>query len=144
MEFMARCGRCGALVKTRRRQFADGTIAYYTPCAAVTEASSNDMVTRDSCEFTVLCPDCVGQLNKWLAGGQTKDLSIAGDVIMDMYAALGAKPHRQQACEYLTGRDPVTCARCVEDPKQCVDEMFKDIRDRCAEIGIDLAGDGNE
>lgn len=141
---MARCGRCGALVKTRRRQFADGTIAYYTPCAAVTEASSNDMVTRDSCEFTVLCPDCVGQLNKWLAGGQTKDLSIAGDVIMDMYAALGAKPHRQQACEYLTGRDPVTCARCVEDPKQCVDEMFKDIRDRCAEIGIDLAGDGNE
>lgn len=141
---MARCGRCGALVKTRRRQFADGTIAYYTPCAAVTEASSNDMVTRDSCEFTVLCPDCMGQLNKWLAGGQTKDLSIAGDVIMDMYAALGAKPHRQQACEYLTGRDPVTCARCVEDPKQCVDEMFKDIRDRCAEIGIDLAGDGNE
>ena len=141
---MARCGRCGALVKTRRRQFADGTIAYYTPCAAVTEASSNDMVTRDSCEFTVLCPDCVGQLNKWLAGGQTKDLSIAGDVIMDMYAALGAKPHRQQACEYLTGRDPVTCARCVEDPKQCVGEMFRDIRYRCAEIGIDLAGDGNE
>ena len=93
------------------------------------------------CGATVLCPDCMGQLNKWLVGGQTKDLSIAEDVIRDMYAALGAKPHRQQACEYLSGRDPGTCARCMEDPKQCVSEMFKDIRLRCAEIGIDLEGD---
>lgn len=138
MELMARCGRCGALVKARGRRLYDGTVAYYTPCAAVTEASSNDMVARHACEFTVLCPDCIGQLKAWLAGGQTKDLSIAGDIIRDMYAALGAKPRRQQACEYLSGRDPVTCARCAEDPAQCVDEMFKEIRCRCAEIGIDL------
>lgn len=36
MELMARCGRCGALVKARGRRLYDGTVAYYTPCAAVT------------------------------------------------------------------------------------------------------------
>ena len=144
MEMFTKCGRCGALVETRKTRFPDGTFIYYTPCAAVTEVSSNDMVVRDGCETTVLCPDCMGQLNKWLAGGQTKDLSIAEDIIMDMYAALGAEPQQVQACEYTTARRHEKCSECAFDPTQCVGEMFKNIRWRCAEIGIDLAGDGDD
>lgn len=143
MEFMARCGKCGALVKARGRRLYDGTVAYYTPCAVVTEVSSNDVLVRDGSEFTVLCPDCMGQLKEWLAGGQTKDPSIAEGIIRDMYAALMARPHRKQACEYLSKRNPFMCARCMEDPIQCVGEMFKNIRWRCAEIGIDLEEDSD-
>lgn len=142
MEVLTRCGRCGALVETTSERFSNGTV-YYAPCAATTVLSSNNVVSRDGCEVTVLCPDCMGRLKAWLAGGQTKDPSIAEGIIRDMYAALGAKPRRQQACEYLSGRDPVTCARCAEDPAQCVGEMFKDIRLRCTEIGIDLEEDAN-
>ena len=145
MEVFAKCARCGATVgPCDTKETPGGTRMRFWVAATTCTVDTDGGMALDLGGATVLCPDCMGQLNKWLAGGQTKDLSIAGDVIMDMYAALGAKPRRQQACEYLTGRDPVTCARCVEDPKQCVDEMFKDIRDRCAEIGIDLAGDGNE
>lgn len=144
MELMARCGKCGALVEASSKKRGDGTITYYTPCAVVTEVSSNDVLVRDGGEYTVLCPDCVGQLKAWLDGGQTKDPSIAEGIIRDMYAALMARPHRKQACEYLSKRNPFMCARCMEDPIQCVGEMFKEIRRRCAEIGIDLAGDGDE
>ena len=109
--------------------------------AATCSADTSGTGAVDFADKVALCPDCMGQLKAWLAGGQTEDLSIAEDIIRDMYAALGVKPRRQQACEYLSRRYPATCARCVEDPAQCVDEMFDDIRYCCSEIGIDLEGD---
>ena len=143
MELMARCERCGALVETTD-EILGGMAVKCAPCAVTTKVGSNDVVVRDGCEATVLCPDCMEQLKAWLDGGQTKDPSIAEGIIRDMYAALMARPHRKQACEYLSKRNPFMCARCMEDPIQCVGEMFKNIRWRCAEIGIDLAGDGDE
>lgn len=140
MQLMTRCGRCGALVETTSERLSSGVV-HYAPCAVATKISSNNVVVRDGCEYTVLCPDCMEGLKQWLAGGQTEDPSIAEGIIRDMYAALGAKPHRKQACEYLSERNPFMCARCMEDPKQCVGEMFKEIRRRCAEIGIDLEED---
>ena len=139
MEVFAKCARCGApVVPCDAKETAGGTRVRLWAAVTTCTVETDGGMALDLGGATVLCPDCMGQLNKWLAGGQTNDLSIAEDIIRDMYAALGAKPHRQQACEYLSGRDPVTCARCAEDPAQCVDEMFKDIRWRCAEIGIDL------
>lgn len=139
MDVFAKCARCGAMVEPcDARETAGGTRMRFWMAATTCTVDTDGGMVLDFGGATVLCPDCMGQLNKWLARGQTKDLSIAEDIIRDMYAALGAKPHRQQACEYLSGRDPGTCARCAEDPAQCVDEMFKDIRWRCAEIGIDL------
>ena len=142
MEVFAKCARCGATVgPCDARKTAGGTRVRFWVAATTVDADGG--MALDLGGATVLCPDCMGQLNKWLAGGQTKDLSIAGDIIMDMYAALMARPHRKQVCEYLSERSPFMCARCMEDPKQCVGEMFNDIRRRCAEIGIDLEGDAD-
>lgn len=109
MELMARCGRCGALVKARGRRLYDGTVSYYTPCAAVTEASSNDMVARHACELTVLCPDCMGQLKAWFAGGPEEP---------------------QEAAD--------SAERLTADMARDVKNMVDDVRRRCKELGIDL------
>ena len=142
MQILTRCARCGALVELC--QTSSGTCAEAVQlwsAAATCNADTSVTVAVDFASMSVLCPDCIGQLKAWLALGQTEDLSIAENIIRDMYAALSVKPRRKQACKYLSGIDPVTCARCVEDPAQCVDEMFEDIRCRCSEIGIDLEGD---
>lgn len=145
MQILTKCGRCGALVEPNQMpSVLRGTNALFWRAVTTCNVDASGSIAMDFADSTVLCPDCIEQLKAWLAGGQTKDLSIVEDIIRDMYAALGAKPHRQQACEYLSERNPVMCARCMEDPKQCVGEMFKDIRRRCAEIGIDLAGDGDD
>ena len=132
-----KCDRCGALVETTDEMLGGMTVKC-APCAVTTKVGSNDVVVMGGCEHTVLCPDCMEQLKAWLDGGQTKDPSIAEGIIRDMYAALMARPHRKQACEYLSKRKPFMCARCMEDPIQCVGEMFKNIRWRCEELGIDL------
>ncbi len=141
MQILTKCGRCGAQIEFKNAKNSFGGSVRQAPCALVSNVSVDAKVATSGAVLTVLCPDCIGQLNKWLTGEHTKDLPIAEGIIRDMYAALGAKPRRQQACEYLSGRDPVMCARCAEDPKQCVGEMFRDIRYRCAEIGIDLEED---
>lgn len=145
IDVFTKCARCGATVlPCDAKETAGGTRMWFWAAATTCTVDTDGGMALDLGGATVLCPGCMGQLNKWLDGGPTKDLSIVEDIIRDMYAALGAKPHRQQACEYLSERNPVMCARCMEDPKQCVGEMFKDIRRRCAEIGIDLAGDGDD
>lgn len=139
MQILTRCARCGALVEPcQMPSRTRGATVWSWSAVATCNVAASGTVAMDFASTSVLCPDCIGQLKAWLAGGQTEDLSIAEDIIRDMYAALGAKPHRKQACVYLSERNPFMCARCMEDPKQCVDEMFKDIRWRCAEIGIDL------
>ena len=158
MEFMARCGRCGALVKTRRRQFADGTIAYYTPCAVVTQVSSNDVPVRDGCEYTVLCPDCMGQLNKWLAGefeGPQEAADSAGDddvkaLARDMARGLvsAAKENggdQAVACGYFgywgvpcIGCGAATCPAFARGREGCFNVMSDDVGKRCKALGIDL------
>ena len=141
MEVFAKCARCGATVgPCDAKETAGGTRVRFWAAVTTCTVDADGGMALDLGGATVLCPDCMGQLNKWLAGGQTKDPSIAEDVIRDMYAALMARPHRKQACEYLSKRNPFMCAKCMEDPIQCVGEMFKDIRLRCAEIGIDLEG----
>ena len=145
MEVFAKCASCGATVRPcDAKETAGGMHVRFWAAATTCTVDADGGMALDLGVAAVLCPDCMAQLNKWLAGGQTESPSIAGGIIRDMYAALGAKPHRKQACEYLSERNPVMCARCMEDPKQCVGEMFKDIRRRCAEIGIDLAGDGDD
>lgn len=145
MQILTRCARCGALVEPRQMPTARrGETVWLWSAVATCSVGTSGAVAMDFVSTSVLCPDCMAQLKAWLDGGQTKDPSIAEGIIGDMYAALMARPHRKQACEYLSERNPFMCARCMEDPKQCVGEMFKDIRRRCAEIGIDLAGDGDD
>ena len=145
MQILTRCARCGALVEPRQMPTARrGETVWLWSAAATCTVDTSGTVAMNFVSTSVLCPDCMAQLKVWLDGGPTKDPSIAEGIIGDMYAALMAKSHRKQACEYLSERNPVMCARCMEDPKQCVGEMFKDIRRRCAEIGIDLAGDGDD
>ena len=142
MQILTKCGRCGALVEPNQMpSVLRGTNALFWRAVTTCNVDASGSIAMDFADSTVLCPDCVAQLNKWLAGGQTKDLSIAGDIIMDMYAALGAQPQREQACEYTTARRYEKCSECSFDPRQCVDDMFGDIRSRCAEIGIDLEED---
>lgn len=142
MEVFAKCARCGAMVgPCDTKETAGGTRMRFWAAATTCTVDTDRGMALDLGGATVLCPDCMGQLNKWLAGGQTKDLSIAEDIIMDMYAALGAEPQQVQACEYTTARRHEKCSECAFDPTQCVGEMFKSIRWRCAEIGIDLEGD---
>ena len=85
MELMTRCGRCGALVGTTSERLGGGVV-HYAPCAVTTKISSNDVVVRDGCEYTVLCPDCMEGLKAWLAGepqepqGQEKaEEGVGGD-----------------------------------------------------------------
>lgn len=108
MEFLARCGRCGALVEAGSKRFGDGTVAYHTPCAAVTEISGNDVLVRDRCEFTVLCPDCMEGLKQWLAGEPQEPQEAA-----DSWERLRADVARPGCCEYFQGRGDVeTCDGC--------------------------------
>lgn len=142
MEVFAKCARCGATVgPCDAKETAGGTRVRFWAAATTCTVDADGGMALDLGGATVLCPDCMAQLNKWLAGGQTKDLSIAEDIIMDMYAALGAEPQQVQACEYTTARRHEKCSECAFDPTQCVGEMFKDIRWRCTEIGIDLEED---
>lgn len=150
MEFMARCGRCGALVEASSRKRGDGAITYYTPCAVVTQVSSNDVPVRDGCEYTVLCPDCMGQLEAWLAGGQdgpqevdeSAETDTAESLARDMARALDFfSSSGYSACRYF-GSKP-KCHGCPaastdEVNRGCSRFMCADIRRRCKVLGIDL------
>lgn len=156
MEFMARCDRCGALVEASSRKRGDGMITYYTPCAVVTEVSSNDVPVRDGCEYTVLCPDCVGQLKEWLAEapkdkkGQV-DESAGEDSVerliddMARVAAAMADEGDSVACSYF-GRNVMPCtefdgtacpAYCLIG-KTCAEFALEDFRRRCKALGIGM------
>ena len=163
MELMARCERCGALVEASSRKRGDGTITYYTPCAVVTQVSSNDVPVRDGCEYMVLCPDCVGQLNEWLAEapedkkGQV-DESAGEDSIerltADMARAFACTPEDccsiKIACEYFGHGDNIGCrdrelSRYSDEcpasgylSDGCWETMRANIRKRCKALGIDL------
>ena len=165
MEVLTKCGRCGALVETRKTMFADGTSAYYAPCAAVTEISSNNTLVRDGCETTVLCPDCMEVLKGWLAcesqeaqgqekADQSADVDSVERLAADMARALACTPEDccgiKIACEYfghsgLIGcRDRESSRHGDECPASgflsngCWETMCANIRRRCAALGIDL------
>lgn len=170
MEVLTRCERCGALVETRNAKFADGTAAYYAPCAAVTEISSNNTLVRDGCETTALCPDCMEVLRGWLAGepqkpqGQEKadqsaDVDSVERLAADMARALACTPEDccgiKISCEYF-GHGGITGCRDRESSRYgdecpasgflsngCWGTMRADIRRRCRALGIDL-GEGED
>lgn len=165
MELMARCGRCGALVEASSKKRGDGTITYYTPCAVVTEVSSNDVLVRDGSEYTVLCPDCVGQLKAWLAGepeepqgqeeaGQSSDGGSAERLAADLARASidGLRYGICQiiACKYFGhgGMNPCLSGGVCHaygdgtgGSESCCRAMLDDVRRRCKELGIDLKED---
>ena len=149
MEVLTKCGRCGALVETRKTKFGDGTVAYYAPCAAVTEISSNNTLVREGCEVTPLCPDCMEQLKAWLAGeseGQQEADGIAENesgesLVRDMARALDfLSDHSYSACRYF-GNKP-ECHGCPANTgagsRGCCNAMLDDIDRRCDKLGIDL------
>ena len=148
MEVLPRCGRCGALVETTSERFSNGTV-YYAPCAATTVLSSNNVVSRDGCEVTVLCPDCMEQLKAWLAGepqdpqGQEKaETDTAESLACDMARALDFFSNSgYSACRYF-GSKP-KCHGCPaastdEVSRGCSRFMCADIRRRCKALGIDF------
>ena len=114
MEFLTRCGRCGALVETTSERFSNGTV-YYAPCAATTVLSSNNVVSRDGCEYTVLCPDCMEGLKAWLADEpQPQGQEGAGEGVGgDSWERLRADVAKPGCCEYFQGRSDVeACDGC--------------------------------
>lgn len=164
MEFMARCGRCGALVEASSKKRGDGTITYYTPCAVVTEVSSNDVLVRDGSEYTVLCPDCVEQLKEWLTEapkdkkGQVDESAdgdsverLAADVASASIDGLRYGICQTIACKYFGhgGTNPCLSGGVCHaygdgtgGSESCCMAMLDDVRRRCEELGIDLkAGD---
>lgn len=161
MELMARCDRCGALVEASSRKRGDGAITYYTPCAVVTQVSSNDVLVRDGCEYMVLCPDCVGQLKEWLAEapedkkGQVDESAdgdsverLAADIVKSINNGMRCGVCQQAiACEYFGhgGASPClsggVCHAYVHgtgDSESCCRAMLDDVRRRCEALGIDL------
>lgn len=161
MEMYAKCGRCGALVETRKTRLPDGTIIYYTPCAAVTDTSSNDMVVRDGCETTVLCTNCTKQLKKWLAGEPEKPQEAEDSVerlAADIARALACTPEDccgiRVACEYFGHGGNTDCRdrksslygdKCPASGllSDCWETMCTSIRRRCTALGIDLWGEAD-
>lgn len=161
MEFMARCERCGALVEASSNKWGDGTITYYTPCAVVTQVSSNDVPVRDGCEYTVLCPDCVGQLKEWLAEapedkkGQVDESAdgdsverLAADIVKAIDSGMRCGVCQQAiACEYFGHGNYKPClsgsvCRGYGDgtggSESCCRAMLEDVLRRCEALGIDL------
>lgn len=159
MEFLARCGRCGALVEASSKKWGDGTITYYTPCAVVTEVSGNDVLVRDGCEYTVLCPDCVEQLKEWLAeapgerqeAGQSSDGDSAERLAADVASAYidGMRYGICQAiaCKYFGhgGTNPCLSGDVCHaygdgtgGSESCFRAMLDDVRKRCKALRIDL------
>ena len=115
MELMTRCGRCGALVGTTSERLSGGVV-HYAPCAVATKISSNDVVVRDGCEYTVLCPDCMEGLKAWLAGepqepqGQEK---AEGGVGGDSWERLEEDLTHSGCCAYFyRSTDGETCDGC--------------------------------
>ena len=111
MEFLTRCGRCGALVETTSERFSNGTV-YYAPCAATTVLSSNDVVSMDGCQVTVLCPDCMEGLKQWLAG-EPQESQEPQEAAGDSWERLRADVAKPGCCEYFQGRGDVeSCDGC--------------------------------
>lgn len=149
MEVLTMCGRCGALVETTSERFSNGTV-YYAPCAATTVLSSDNVVSRDGCEVTVLCPDCMEGLKQWLAGEPQKPQE-AGDSVerltadMARVAAAMTDEGDSTACHYF-GRSVVPCTEpggttcpaygCTG--MTCAEFALEDFRRRCKALGIDL------
>ena len=110
MELLTRCGRCGALMETTSERFSNGTV-YYAPCAATTVLSSNNVVSRDGCEATVLCPDCMEGLKAWLAGESEEPQEP--QEAADSWERLRADVAKPGCCEYFQGRGDVeSCDGC--------------------------------
>lgn len=160
MEVLTRCGRCGALVETTSERFSNGTV-YYAPCAATTVLSSNNVVSRDGCEVTVLCPDCMGRLKAWLAG-ESQEPQEAADSAERLAADLARAVknvtefglcRQQLACGYFGHVGDIACldreASAHRDecpaygfgdggPGLCRAAMLDDIARRTDELGIEL------
>ena len=151
MELMTGCGRCRALVETRREDFADGTTAHYMPCAAVAEVGTDGATSGDGIEYTALCHDCIGQLMDWLAGEsdalQNPQASTDGvaALVRDMAVALDfSRDSAWCSCRYFHHSED--CRGCPADGsgQPCHHVLFDDIRRRCEALGIDLEGDEDE
>ena len=146
MQILTRCARCGALTEA---DWVDGGSRggnHYVPCAATTKTCVNGTIyTGTGCEVTVLCPDCMGQLKKWLAGGpedpqkpQASTDSV-GKLVRDMARVFccmhaGTQPF---ACWYF---DHVKCDGCPAygHDHGCDQEMYNDIGRRASAFGINL------
>lgn len=152
MELMTRCGRCGALVETTSERLSSGVV-HYAPCAVATKISSNNVVVRDGCEYTVLCPDCMEQLKEWLAGESQEPQEAADSaerLAADMARVVAAMADDgdSMACHYF-GRNVVPCTEfggttcpaygCTG--KTCAEFALEDFRRRCRALGIDLEED---
>lgn len=164
---MTRCGRCGALVETTSEELSSGVV-HFAPCAVTTKISSNDVVYRDGCETTVLCPDCLEQIKAWLAGepeepqgqegsGQSADGDSAERLATDLaraaknVAATGLCT-QQLACGYFGHSGDTTChdwrapshhGECpaYDSDSPCSEIMFGDVHRRCKALGIDIEED---
>ena len=132
------------------------------PCAATTKVGSNDVVVRDGCETTVLCPDCMEQLKEWLAS-EPEEPQEAGDsaerLAFDMARALACAPEDccgiRIACEYF-GHSGLADCRNRESSRygdecpasgymsDCWDTMCASIRRRCKALGVDLGDEADD
>lgn len=170
MEVLTKCGRCGALLETTSG-IVDNRRVYYAPCVAVTEVSSNNTVVRDGCKVTVLCPDCMDQLNAWLDGESQEPQEAADSAGSDDVNALVRDLARavknvtalglcrqQLACGYFghvgdiycldreasVHRDECPAYGCREGgTKLCMAAMLDDVARRTDELGIDLKEDAD-
>lgn len=170
MEVLTKCGRCGALVETTSERLSSGVV-HFAPCAVTTKISSNDVVVRDGCEYTVLCPDCMDQLKAWLAGESQEQQEAADSAGSDDVNALVRDLARavknvtslglcrqQLACGYFghvgdvacldreasVHRDECPAYGCREGgAKLCMVAMLDDVARRTDELGIDLKEDAD-
>lgn len=116
MEMFTKCGRCGALVETTD-EILGGMTVKCALCAVTTKVGSNDVVVRDGCETTVLCPDCMEKLRAWLAG----------------------EPEEPQGQEEEAGQG--ADGDCTGNT--CAEFALEDFRRRCEALGIDLWGEAD-
>lgn len=132
MELMARCGRCGALVES-------GTLV------------------KNGGVYTVLCDDCMEQLNEWLAGEskepqEAEDSAerLAADVASAFVDGLRYGICQMIACKYFGHGGFIGCnsggpCRAYGDgtggSESCYRAMLDDVRRRCKALGIDLEED---
>lgn len=163
MEFMARCGRCGALVEAERRTVNCEPV-YYVPCAVAARVRDDDRVVTSGCEYTVLCPDCVEQLKEWLAeapqeqekAGQSADCDslerLADDVASAFVDGMRYGICQMIACKYFGHGGFMGCnsgspCRAYGDgtggSESCYRAMLDDVRRRCTALGIDLGEDSD-
>lgn len=146
MEMFVRCGRCGALTETSG-ETVGGSSAQCATCVVMTRMSSGDVAVSDGSEYTVLCPDCIGQLKAWLAGESEEQrkpqasTDSAGKLVRDMARVFccmheGTQPF---ACWYF---DHVKCDGCPAygHDHGCDQEMYNDIGRRAFALGIHLVG----